>query len=107
MLRTCCLVPSASLVSGSFESRSNAASQLSAICHGDKRDFPAINSANSRVTLQHDFLNPQATEGTARVPCQLLPKETGDTEECGEHKDIAFIAVKVHASIYVQCNHSS
>ena len=52
------------------------------------------------MTLQHDFLNPQATEGTARVPCQLLPKETGDTEECGEHEGSAFIAVKVHASIY-------
>ena len=52
------------------------------------------------MTLQHDLVNPQAPEGTARVPCQLLSKETGDTEECGEHEGSAFIAVKIHASMY-------
>ena len=52
------------------------------------------------MTLQHDLVNPQAPEGTARVPCQLLSKETRDTEECGEHEGSAFIAVKIHASMY-------
>ena len=63
-------------------------------CHLE-RDFPAINSRCKPVTSQHDLVNPPATGGPACIPCQLLSKETGDIEECGEHEAIAVSLAKV------------